>query len=73
MGKQVRGYFEESPTKKATRGLRRAAQIYVSACLADGPGARVEERGALLEGAAIEYAKAIAADRPKRSKKKHQK
>jgi hypothetical protein len=70
MGKQVSGYPEESATKKAAWGLRRAAQLYVSACLADGPGGRVEERGALLEGAAIEYAKAVAADRPKRSKKK---
>lgn len=65
-GEAVRGYVEESEEVKAKRALHRAAELYVSACLADGYGPRVAERGAFLEGMAIEYAQAVAKERKKK-------
>jgi len=66
----MRPWADRSETEKARWSLRRAAQIYVAACLADGEGPRPEERGALLEGAALEFAQAVKSDRPKKAPKK---
>jgi hypothetical protein len=46
--------------------LKRAAELYVAACLADGPHTeRPIARGAFLEGIAIEYADAVREEKKK--------
>ncbi len=67
----MRGYAEVDELLEASRALKRAAELYVAACLADGLGTqRAAERGAFLEGMAVEYAQAVTKERKSRPKEK---
>lgn len=56
--------LDKGPVEKAAWGLRRAAELFVSKRLSEGFDSRfVKDESVLLEGAALEYAATVRAEK----------